>query len=368
VAEYPILASGTSRVPLGGTAVVNILARVSGVEEDVTSVQVILKNNSGTTISNQTYTNADISTTASDGGAITLANPVGVGTYRWTYVVPSNSTYTPPAAGLQFSVQVIIVDEDGGSDTGAIPFFVVPADVTVAFDATSVSGIVKRRTGLLIDRLVTGEMVRTGSRTTLDVGAGPVYAIQAIYKNGTTLVAPTNYTWNTYSSRVTLIVPAVDTDEFLIQAQVRMSDTALNDLINESSDTILPALRAHYDDADLATRALTEALIAMRTAGKVKIELCKGSRDNVDFAEGAALVREAEAITKAIQRGEMDVLDADGAAVARRDNALAGGFRNEDDLAITSRLQMVDQLQRWHGLIEYFWPEQGLATSPRTFP
>jgi hypothetical protein len=238
----------------------------------------------------------------------------------------------------------------------------------VTVDTAAIRTVVKRRAGITLERLVTGEQVRNSARTMLDLGAGPVYAAPTIYKNGTQLTIVTHYTWSTYASRVTLLTAAVDTDEFFITAQVKMSDTAVDDHISESADILLPALRAHYDDASLDTRAFTTALVAMRATGKVKISLCKGSRDNVDYTEGVALVKEAMELRDAVCRGEIDIIESDGDIVARRANALAGGFRNEDDLAITSRLQMVDQLQRWHGLIEYFWPESGLAISPRTFP
>lgn len=240
---------------------------------------------------------------------------------------------------------------------------------TVTVDTAAIRTVVKRRTRLVEDRLVMGEQIREGTRTMLDLGKGPIYAISAIYKNGTAIVAPTNYTWSTYASRVTLAVAAVDADEFLVQVQAKMSDTAIDDFIGESADVILSGLRSGYDDAGLDTLGMTEALIAMRTVGKLKIELCKGSRDNTDFAEGAALVRESEEISKAIRRGEMDILDSVGAIVGRRVDALAGGFRNTDGEAIESRLQVVDRLQRWYGLAEYFWPEVTPAeyTSPRVF-
>lgn len=345
----------------------NIEVEESGVPEDATSVRAIWKNHLGTVISDQTRTTVDISTTASDGGAITITDETGTGVYRATYTPPNDGTYTPPAAGLQFSVQIIATDEDGTADTGAVSFYVIPADVTISIDSVAVASVVKRRTGLLVDVHVPGENVRDTTRTKVDLGKGQIYAIDNAYKNGIAIVRPTNYTWNLYGSLATLVVAATDADEYLFRVQRRLSDDALNDFIDESSNLMLSALRPFYGDTLLASRPTFEALVVMRTVGKVKIELTKGSRDNSDSAEGAKLVQQAEEWAKSIARGEKDLLDSSDAIVSRREGALAGGFRSADG-AITGRLDLVDRFQKWTGILQEYWPETApsLIVSPRS--
>lgn len=369
MANYTLSSSGATQVPLGGTAVLNINAKVGGALEDVDSVRVVLKDNLDAVLSDETYSGVDISATATDGGAIAITNPTGTGNYRWTYTVPNDATYDPPPAGQIFCVEVTI-DEGGDLGTSSLTFIIVDADVTINFDSTTVSATVKRRAGLLEDILVPGEN-RGSDNVTLPLRTGIVYSIEAAYKNGALIDdGGVDYAWNTFSPLVTLTAAATDTDFYLFRALTKMRDEVVTDFVEESRDFIMAKLRGFYDDDDLMTLPTVEALVAARAIGYIKEELCEGvALENAKYRSGRELIDETNMILRAICRGEVGLVDASGDIVARKDGSTVGAFIHADGV-VSSRIDMVDRAQQWTALFQDLWPETrpSRIVSERTLP
>lgn len=356
MANYSISTSGVTEVPLGGTAVLNINAKVGGALEDVDSVRVVLKDNNDATLSDETFTGSPISTVATDGGAITITDPTGTGNYRFSYAVPNDGTYTPTANGLQFCLEVTI-DEGGDLGTNSVTFLVVPADVTISFDTATVSAIVKRRTGLLEDVLIPGEN-RASDGLTLPLRTGITYEIEAAYKNGSTIAGGgTDYTWFTFSPNVLLTAAATDDDFYVFRVQTRMQPETITDFINESQDFILAKLSPFYDISGLLTHPTVMSLVAARTIGYIKEELQEGvALENAKYRSGRELIDETTMMVKAICSGSVGLIGDDGAAVSRRDGAIVGGFIHADG-DVSARIDMVDRAQKWTGIFRDLYPE-----------
>lgn len=347
-----------SQVPLGGRGVVSITVRESGAVEDVTSVQAILKNNAGTTIENLTYTNTDLSATADDGGATTLTNPSGTGTYQFTYTPPNDGTYSPPSTGLEFSIQILAVDEDGTADTGAISFFVVPADITVSFDSQVVASVVKRRAGLIDDvQIVSHSAGSAGDR--LDLGSGPIYSIEKAYKNGTAITAGgTDYTWNTFSSSLTVVAAPAANDHYTFRVQRLLRNEVVDDHVDQATEYFLSKLRPFYDSSTLVTTPTFEMLVAMRATGTIKKETARGATlDNPQYRSGLELEKAADMQALAIMRGDSAVINASGTEVSRKDGSIVGGNKHGDG-AVSGRLDMLDRAQKWTQVFLDLSPER----------
>jgi hypothetical protein len=352
LADHPIRASGVSQVPIGGRGVFAFTIKESGFPEDVTSVQFTLKNHLGVTIYDGTRTTVDIATTATDTGAVTITDTTGTGRYEISYTPPT-LVYTPPAAGLQFSLRVIAVDEDGTADTGAISFYVIPADITIV-DRSTVMDKIRRRTGIVEDIFKT---LDAGTED-VDLGKGGVYELILVTKNGSVLTRNTHFTWNTYGSYLTLITPAQDGDEMFVQAQRVFSNDYIEDIIEEAESAVVyPALKPSYEIAGLLTSPTVEALIAAYTAGRLRQDKAKGATlDDPVYRSGWELIRMVQDTLKSIQSGATGVCAADGTELATKAGAYVGAFIHPDG-AINGRLQAVDRAQRWMATLEYFWPE-----------
>ncbi len=353
MADHPIRASGISRVPLGGRGVFSFTVRESGMEEDVTSVQFILKNHLGATIYDATRTVADVSGTATDGGATTITDEVGTGKYRVTYTPPNNGTYTPTSAGLQFSLRVVAVDEDGTADTGAIAFYVDPVAISIA-DTSSILERVRKRTGIMQEIFL---HLKAGDED-VDLGVGGVYELPLVTKNGTVLTLTTHYTWSTYRSYITLVAPAADGDEVYVQAQRVISTDHILDVIDEAANMMVrPALLPLYDAADLVLSPTYDALLTAYTVGRLRQDLAKGaSLEDPKYRSGLELINEVKRILDAIRSGSMGLAGTDGNEVPTREGVFVGAFLHPGG-ELTGRLKAVDRAQQWLGLIQNYWPE-----------
>lgn len=375
MAVFTILESGNTQVPLGGTAKADILATRNDVTEDVTTIQVVWKDHLGATLSDETWSGSDISDTATDGGAITLSDPSGTGTYAATYAPPNDGTYTPPAAGLTFTVTITVTYSDGATNGGeTFEFVVIAANVQVALDTTTILSKVKRRTGILDDVL---RVTETASKVkengdgddVIDLGKGPVYAIELAAKNGTAIVLGTDYYWNLYGSHVVLEDQAADGDHFFFKVQRMMPDAVINDFITESQRIILARLRGcGYSDPALVNYPTVQALICARTVGYIKEETSQGAAlESPHYRSGNELIGEVNDILTGVCMGRVAILDDSGNEVARDDGSLVGGFRHPDG-KIQGRLDVIDRAQQWTALFEHFYPEKPPihVSSPRT--
>lgn len=353
MADHPIRSSGNSQVPLGGRGVFTFTVKESGVAEDVTSVRFILKNNAGATIYDATRTSTNIVGAATDGGVTTITDITGTGRYEVSYIPPNDLTYTPPVAGLQFSLQVIATDEDGTADTGAIAFFVVPADITIV-DRSGIMDKVRRRTGIVEDIHIN----LTAGDEAVDLGKGGVYELVLVTKNGAALTITTHYTWNTYGSYLTLVTPAVAGDEMFIQAQRIFSNEYIEDVISEAEDMVVyPALKPLYEPSDLATSPTVEALVTAYTAGRLRQDKTKGATlEDPVYRSGWELIKMVQDTLKAVQSGATGLCAADGSELATKAGVYVGSFIHPDGV-INGRLAAVDRSQRWLGKLEYYWPE-----------
>lgn len=338
-------------MPLGGRGVFTFTVRESGVAEDVTSVRFILKNHLGATIYDGTRTTVDISTTASDTGPVTIEDVSGTGRYLVSYQPPGS--YTPPASGLQFSLQVIATDEDGIADTGAISFYVVPADITIV-DRSTIFDKVRRRTGIVEDLFPT---LKAGEQD-IDLGRGGVYELVLVTKNGTVLTRNTHYTWNTYGSYLTLVTEPADGDEMFIQVQRVFSNEYIEDIIDEAENMVVyPALKPTYEVSDLVTSPTVEALVAAYTAGRLRQDKTKGATlEDPVYRSGWELIKMVRDILAEVKTGGTGLCGPDGSELPTKDGAFVGAFIHPDG-AIEGRLQAVDRAQRWIGVLETYWPE-----------
>lgn len=326
----------------------------SGEAEDVTSVQFIVKNHLGATLYDGTRTSVDISTTASDTGVVTITDIAGTGRYEVAYTPPNDGTYVPSVSGLQFSIQVVAVDEDGTADTGAISFYVVPADITIT-DRSSVMDKVRRRAGIVEDIF----LKLTAGEESIDFGKGGVHELVLVTKNGSVLTRNTHYTWNTYGSYLTLVTPAIDGDEMFIQAQRVFTNEYIEDIIDEAESMVVyPALKPLYEVAGLLTSPTVEALIAAYTAGRLRQDKSKGATlEDPVYRSGWELIRQVESILKAIQAGSTGLCAVDGSELATKAGAYVGAFIHPDGV-INGRLVAVDRAQRWLAVLETYWPER----------
>lgn len=370
MAEFKIRESGSTEVPEGGTAVADILTTRNDSADDMMTVNVVLKDGSSNTLSDETWVGVDISDTATDGGAIELTDPPGTGTQEWKYTVPSG-TYTTPEV---FTVTITITDTDGATNGGqTFEFTVVGATVSVDLATSTIAATAKRRAKLLEYKQVFDDGPSStglpGSGTIVDLGAGLIFDLDTLWKNGGKLTRGTDYTWSTFSTRATLTGAGASTpgDHYTALIQVRMSNEEVDDFVDESLDFVRGHLSAYYDDDDLMTHPTVEAIVTARTVGYLKEELAKGALDSPDYRSARELMAETTAMVMAIKRGEANINDSEGDVVSRREFALAGGFKHPDG-ASKSRLDLIDRVQRWNGIIRDYYPESvlRLSTLPET--
>lgn len=352
-ADRILRASGLSQVPLGQRGVFTFTVRDGGVAEDVTSVRFLLRNHLGATIYDATRTVADVAAVASDGGAVAITDLAGDGRYQVAYTPPNNGTYVPTADSHRFTLQVVITDEGGAADTGEIPFFIVPADITIS-DRASIIDKVRRRASIMEEIFIT----LTAGEEAVDLGKGGVFELPLVTKNGTVLSRGTHYTWNTYGSYLTLVSPATDGDEMFVQVQRIFSNEYLKDIIEEAESVVVyPALQGTYDLDDLVTSPTVEALIAAYTAGRLRQDKTKGATlDDPVYRSGMELIKMVQDTVKAVAAGSVGLSAVDGTEMATRAGAFVGAFIHPDGV-INGRLAAVDRAQRWLGRLEHYWPE-----------
>lgn len=343
--SYPIRESGVSQVPVGGTAVATILAELNGSPVDVTSVRVVWKNSAGSTISDETYTASDVSDTATDGGAITITNPSGTGTYNATYDVPLG-VYTPPSGGLQFSVRIVLTATQGTADTGDISFYVVPATVAVSLDTTSITQSVLRQVGKLKDF----QYSAPNTLTKVPLQSGPVYAIGSAYKNGAAITSPTHYTWSQFRSSVTLQSAPVAGDDFLFRIQT-CSDEFVREYVDDAEREVYRALQHFFDTDDLASSPDVSRLIANLAVGQMRQDLHEGgpAMDAAFYRSGKDRQMAARKELNDIRAGRATIYDALGVAVPRLDGSAIGYYANPNGPAL-NRLDIIDRGEDWAGI------------------
>jgi len=327
----------TSNVPLGNTAVANLNVFKNGVADDMATVQVVLKDNLGATLSDETYTSSDVSDTATDGGAITITNPAGTGTYKWTYAVPNDGTYTPTAAGITFSITVTVTDqsaEGSGTAVDTFTFKIVPSDLTVTLDTTAIKAVVKRKAGLLRDLVYVAsgdDKTLTSGAYIISLGSSIAYEIDSAYKNGTSMTEGTDYDWNTYQPNVTIpsgSAPAQN-DIYVFRVQDRLRNDALDDYITEAERYVLAKLKPYYGASAVGTHPTIANLVIDRCVGRIREDFTEGvALESARYRSGHDMKLEVEEMIRMLANGEMDVLDSSGTKVARSSGAIVGSFRH----------------------------------------
>ena len=361
MADHRIFSTGLSQVPLGGRAFYPFTVRENGNPEDVTSIRFIVEDHLGATISDETRTTVDISTVATDGGAIEITDISGTGTYEVAYTPPNDGTYTPPTAGLAFTFQVIATDEDGVADTGEFVVTVVGADITIT-DRSSIVEKIRRRTGIVHDVHHGPQKYPTGS-TDIDLGQGPIYELITALRDGIAMVAGTDYTWNAYGSYIVLTSATTGRDEFFFQVQTRVSNDLIFEYIDDAQNRVIyPVLVKFYECADLAASATVDALICAYVVGRIKEEqLVKGATlEDPTYRSGWELVNEVKDIVNSIAAGEQGIVDSTGCEIAKKSGSTVGAFINPRG-GVTGRLKLIDEVQRWTGVFTYFHPERDPA-------
>ena len=224
----------------------------------------------------------------------------------------------------------------------------------MAIDKSTIIATVRRRSGITQDRTFQPDP----NTTMLDLGVGGVYALPLVAKNGTTLTAGVDYTWNTYSSYVTLTAATDVDDVFFVTLQKAVSDEVVNETIAEAEDLVVrPALRPLYAGSALDTSPTVKALVTAHAVGRLRQYTTAGrTLEDPNYRSGWEILNEVKAMLTAIMNGSMGILDTSGDEVARAGGSVVGSFIHPDG-KVTGRLNMIDRAQKWRGVIQHYWPE-----------
>lgn len=328
----------------------SIVTTDSGTASDVNSVKAEWRDQNGLLLETLTRTTVDVSGTDIYGNASTITDPAGTGTYQATLVIDLNN-YAPSTSGLQWSVTLTIV-KGSKTFTQIFYFTVVATTLSISLDTTSISVAVMRQTNIVEDVVYMAQ----GSTTFVSLRSGPVYAILAAYKNGVVITNPTDYSWKTYQTNVTLAAVPTVNDHFVFAIQ-KQSDNFVLDIVNRVIADTLRALRPHYASDSLMTSPSVIEIVKALCIGQFKQDMAQGTAlDSAFYRSGFDLQKEARLAILRIQRGAEDIYDSSGNVIARKTGSLVGGYRHPDG-DFTNRLGLLDRAQQHTGLFLKLYPD-----------
>lgn len=313
-----------SQVPIGGRAVANIDTTDSGALSNVDSVQAIWRDHNGVILSDETRTVSDIFDTDIHGEPVEIVDVAGTGTYSARLTIsPDFSGLIPLNGSLRFSVEIVIVK--GIKTTSRVFYaYIVASTLAISLESSSIAYAVMRQTGIV--REVAYQANNTGLHVSL--GSGIVYAIHEAYKDGVAIARPTDYTWSTFRGYATLVAAPTVGQTFVFTVQTK-SDAWVQDIVQRSIQEVIRDLSQHYDattESFLQSPSVVD-LVKSLCIGQMKQDLSEGvALDSAFYRTGHDLQKATRMAILRIQRGEADIYDTAGTAVARRAGTIAGGY------------------------------------------
>jgi len=142
----------------------------------------------------------------------------------------------------------------------------------------------------------------------------PPLTVISVVKNGTTLSASTDYSFDGYRT-VTLTSAAAETDVYAIDIGTVVTDSEISDIVDYSKDEVYGNFRLFYETVDLDTSTYTAELYKKLAAGYLIMKYWQGgsSQFTEDFWKyGRNLVDEAHARVSDVKNGEIQLTNASG--------------------------------------------------------